>query len=219
MIKYIKNILKKKQRPTYNNCKSIPMYNFYETMETDDYRWLLKDFDDDSDISLSEKEKEALKLKFRDIFNEYLELKKDEKVIKTLKQRAIIANLENRMFWGVTLLKLYIKNPMEETAEALKSWKFKIYPKPLDEQIKSLTKQLKSLKTQINMETSSYEKMTEKSDKKEKVNIEKQAINVAKGLDLKYPINTKDTTIVQWLAYCENLETIIKANKKRQENG
>lgn len=221
MIKYIKNIFKKKRKPTYNNCKSIPMFNFFEIMETEEYRWLLKDFNDDSDMSLPLKELNALKELFQTIFNEYIELKKDTKVLKTLKQRAIIANLENRMFWGATLLKLFIQNPKEETADSLRSWKFKIdMSKPLDKEVESVTKQLKALRTQINMAISTYEKMTENKNKdKEKLNIEKQAINVAKGLDLKYPINTKETTIVQWLAYCENLEHIIKENKKKKENG
>jgi hypothetical protein len=217
------SIFKKKQRKlkTYNYCKTLPMFNFYEIMETEEYRWLLKDFNDDSDISLSEEELNALKELFQTLFNEYIELKKDNKVLKTLKQRAIIANLENRMFWGATLLKLFIQNPTEETAESLRSWKFKIdITKPLDLEVESVTKQLKSLRTKINMEVSSYEKMVENKNKsKEKLNIEKQAINVAKGLDLKYPINTKETTMVQWLAYCENLEYIIKENKKKKENG
>jgi hypothetical protein len=218
------SIFKKKQRKlkTYNYCKTLPMFNFYEIMETEEYRWLLKDFNDDSDISLSEEELNALKELFQTLFNEYIELKKDNKVLKTLKQRAIIANLENRMFWGATLLKLFINNPTEETAESLRSWKFKIdITKPLDLEFESVTKQLKSLRTKINMEVSAYEKMVENKNKsKEKLNIEKQAINVAKGLDLKYPINTKETTMVQWLAYCENLEYIIKENKKRQnKNG
>ena len=218
------SIFKKKQRKlkTYNYCKTLPMFNFYEIMETEEYRWLLKDFNDDSDISLSEEELNALKELFQTLFNEYIELKKDNKVLKTLKQRAIIANLENRMFWGATLLKLFINNPTEETAESLRSWKFKIdITKPLDLEVESVTKQLKSLRTKINMEVSAYEKMVEnKSKSKEKLNIEKQAINVAKGLDLKYPINTKETTMIQWLAYCENLEYIIKENKKRQnKNG
>ena len=197
------------------------MFRFYEIMETEEYRWLLKDFNDDSDISLSEEELNALKELFQTLFNEYIELKKDNKVLKTLKQRAIIANLENRMFWGATLLKLFINNPTEETAESLRSWKFKIdITKPLDLEFESVTKQLKSLRTKINMEVSSYEKMVENKNKsKEKLNIEKQAINVAKGLDLKYPINTKETTMVQWLAYCENLEYIIKENKKKNKNG
>ena len=217
------SIFKKKQRKlkTYNYCKTLPMFNFYEIMETEEYRWLLKDFNDDSDISLSEEELNALKELFQTLFNEYIELKKDNKVLKTLKQRAIIANLENRMFWGATLLKLFINNPTEETAESLRSWKFKIdITKPLDLEVESVTKQLKSLRTKINMEVSAYEKMVENKNKnKEKLNIEKQAINVAKGLDLKYPINTKETTMVQWLAYCENLEYIIKENKKKKENG
>ena len=103
----------------------------------------------------------------------------------------------------------------------MRSWKFKIdITKPLDLEVESVTKQLKSLRTKINMEVSAYEKMVEnKSKSKEKLNIEKQAINVAKGLDLKYPINTKETTMVQWLAYCDNLEYIIKENKKKKENG
>ena len=218
------NIFKKKnkKRATYSKCKTIPMFRFYEIMETEEYRWLLKDFNDDSDISLPEEELNALKELFQTLFNEYIELKKDTKVLKTLKQRAIIANLENRMFWGATLLKLFIQNPTEETAESLRSWKFKIdTTKPLDLEVESVTKQLKSLRTKINMEVSAYEKMVEnKSKSKEKLNIEKQAINVAKGLDLKYPINTKETTMVQWLAYCENLEYIIKENKKKQnKNG
>jgi len=168
-------------------------------METEEYRWLLKDFNDDSDISLPEEELNALKELFQTLFNEYIELKKDTKVLKTLKQRAIIANLENRMFWGATLLKLFIQNPTEETAESLRSWKFKIdITKPLDLEVESVTKQLKSLRTKINMEVSAYEKMVEnKSKSKEKLNIEKQAINVAKGLDLKYTINKKETTMLQ----------------------
>lgn len=216
----LKNIFKRKEKHTYKNCKTIPMYNFYEILATNNYKWVLMNYNDNSDVDISEKENNRLKLIFQDIFNEYLELKKDEKVLKTLKQRAIIANLENRFFWGVTLSKLYLKNKSKETLESLKSWKFKVNESDdLNSIFDSLNKQLKALRTKINLEKSTFNKLTKDNNVKKDFNIEKQAINVAKGLDLKYPINTKETTMLQWIAYCENLEHIIKENKKKQDNG
>ena len=211
----------KQDKPTYKSCKTLPMYNFYEILGSEDYRWLLKDFNEDIDTNIQDTEKVRLETIFKDIFNEYIELKNDIKIINNLKQRAIIANLENRMFWGATLLKLYIQNPTEGTAKALKDWKFKVdFKGSLEKEIQSLSNQLKSLKTRLNIEISKYENTLEKNKSKKdvKFNIDEQTINIAKVLDLNFPIIAKTTTVAQWVAYCKNAENIIKQRNKQKEN-
>ena len=208
--------------PTYKSCKTLPMYNFYEILGSNDYRWLLKAFNYDSDMIVSDEENKRLETVFYNIFNEYIELKNDTKTINNIKQRAIIANLENRLFWGATLLKLYIKNPTEGTAKALKEWKFKIdFNGNLEKEIKSVSNQLKSLKTKINIEVSKYESTLEKNKSKKEIkfNIDEQTISIAKVLELNFPIIAKTTTVSQWVAYCKNAERVIKQRNKQKENG
>lgn len=213
-----KKIDKKVEKPTYKSCKTLPMYNFYEIIGSNDYRWILKDFNEDSDTILSKEENNRLESTFNNIFNEYVELKNDAKIINNLKQRAIIANLENRLFWGATLLKLYMSNPTEETANALKEWKFKVNINGnLQNEVDSLTRQLKSLRTKINMEVSKFETTLEKNKKQKdvKFNIDEQTISIAKVLELNFPIIAKQTTVSQWVAYCKQAEQVVKQRNKK----
>ena len=205
---------------TYKSCKTLFMYNFYEILDTQDYRWLVTDYNENSDLELTDNQKEELEVLWKEIFNEYIELKGDQKIINSLRKRALIANLQNRLYFGATLLKLIAKNPksknLEDIINELAKWKFRLdKEKPLPKEIEKVTKQLKSLRTRLNMEISRYTSELEKQQKQEKTNIDEQAINVGKTLDLKYPIISKETTVTQWLAYSKQAKKIIQDGKRK----
>ena len=217
------NIFKKKQLKTYKSCKTLWMHNFYEIIDSDDYRWLVKGFDEDSDLELTEKQEVELKELWQTLFNEYVELKGDQAIIKSLRKRALIAELQKRLYWGSTFLQLIIKNPRSSNLDdfiiELKKYKFKFdKSKPINTEVEKLIKQLKSLKTKFNLETSKYEKSLEKSESKEKVDITEQTVSIAKILDLKYPIDSKSTTVSKWIAYQKSAKKIIEDGRKDRHN-
>lgn len=216
----ILDLFKKKKLKTFKSCKTLWMRNFYEILDTNDFRWLLIDFDENSDIELDHKQKVELEEQWKVIFNDYVELKGDKNIIDDLRKRAQIANLQNRMFFGVSLLNLLIKNPktpkLNEIIDELAEWKFRIDKKQnLSKEVEKIVKQLKAVRTRINIELSKYKEKQEKYKKQEKHDINDQTINIAKILDLKYPILTSETTVSQWLSYCKNANNVIKQQKKK----
>lgn len=207
---------------TFHSCKTLWMKNFYDILESNDYRYLIIGFDENSEIELNNDQNIELEKQWKTIFNEYVELKGDKNIIDDLRKRGQIAALENRLFFGVSLLNLIIKNPktskLLEIIDELAEWKFRINKKKdLNVEISKIVKQLKSVKTRINIEKSKYKKKQEKYKKQEKSDITDQTISVGKILDLKYPIVSTETTVSQWLSYCKNAENIIKKQKKYKD--
>lgn len=221
--KKIENLFKKKPLKIYKTCDSIWMHNFYKALDTNDYRWLVVDYDEYSDFKLTENQEVELGEIWKELFNEYLELKKDQTTINNLRKRGLIANLQNRLFFAATLLKLIIKNPntknLDEIISELQKWKVRFdKKKPVLSEIERITKQLKQLKTRINLETSRYEKIMEKYKNKENVTIDTQIVNIGKILDLKYPIDKKTTVMSQWVSHTENAKKIIEDGRKDRNN-
>lgn len=215
------NIFKrgKQKLKTYKSCDTLYKYNFDKIIDTSDYRWLLHSFNENNDITINKKTTDELKILWLSIFNKYIELKNDTKVIKTLKRRAYISNLENKLFWGATLLKLFVKNPTKENEEALKEWGFKTNEEDNNKKVESIIKQLKSLRTRLNIEVSRYEKLTQKNVKREKTNTQEDVRVIERILELKYPLNTREITVSQWVSYVKDAERVILDKKKQTQNG
>lgn len=224
LIKKIRNFLDSKlYSKAYLSCDTLYKYNFDKIAETEDYRWLLHKFDENSNIGLSNKRIEELKLIWQNIFEEYVKLKGDQSVINNIRKKASLLNLQNRMYWGSTLVKVIINNPrtknLEKIQDELIKWKFKVdKTKGLDKQIESITTQLKHLRTRFNIESKRFEEMTLKLEGKGKNNPQEQVRAIEKVLELKYPLNTREITISQWVSYVKNAEQVIKY-RKRENNG
>ena len=208
------SLFKKKALKTHKSYKTLWLYNYNEILQTQDLRWLVKDFDEDSELTLTEKQTEELTEIWEHLFSEYLEVKGDQVVINHLRKRVYISNIQNRLYFGTVFVKLISQNPtspnLEEMVDELAKYKFKIdKEKPLGLELEKITKQLKGLKTRLNLEVSKYNQMIESRQNKEKVNLQDQIISVGKVLDLKYPINAKETTLAQWDAYCNNAKKLV----------
>lgn len=208
---------------SYLSCDTLFKYNFDKITETEDYRWLLHKFNENSNIELSKKRIEELKLVWQNIFEEYVKLKGDQSVINNLRKRASVLNLQNRMYWGSTLIKIIINNPktknLEKVQDELIKWKFKVdKTKSLEKQIESVTTQLKHLRTRFNIESKKMEEIALKMENKGKSNPQEQVRAIEKVLELKYPLNTKEITISQWISYVRNAEQVIR-DKKIENNG
>lgn len=224
MISYISRFFNKKMPKVYKSCDTLWRYNFDKILETEDYRWLIHDFNENSELVINEKTLVFLQEIWHKIFEEYVTLKGDQLVVNNLKKRAYLAKIQNKMFWGATLLKLIINNPetknLKEISDSLAKHGFKLdIKKPLDTQIDSLSKQLKSLRTKFNLEVSKYEKTLENSKNKERANSLDQFRAIERVLELKYPLNTKEFTVSQSIAYIKDAERVIKEKKKQVQNG
>lgn len=204
---------KRKDLKFYKSYKTLFLHNYNEIIETSDLRWLVKGFDEDSELTLTETQTAKLQKIWEELFSEYLEVKGDQVVINNLRKRAIIADLQNRLFFGTAFVKLIHQNPrslnLEKMVDELAKYKFRIdKEKPLGLELEKITKQLKSVKTKLTMEVNRYNKTIETYQNKEKGNLQDQIIAIAKVLDLKYPIDAKTTTLAQWDAYCKNAKKI-----------
>lgn len=221
MIPILEKLFTKKLK-TYKSCKTIYMENFYNILDGGDLRWLIMGFDENSEMLINQKQESELNDLWKEIFNEYILLKGDKKIIDNLRKKAQIADLQNRLYWGSTLLKLIYENPMgknlQELVDRLAFYKFKIHiHRPLGKEIEKITKQLKSLRTRINMEVNRFKKKMEKYEKQEKVGLRSQTVKIARILDMKYPIDPKTTVMEEWVYLCKDAEKEVKRQNKRQD--
>jgi len=203
---------------TYNTCKSIPMENFYEAMDSSNYRWLIIGYGYDNEIKVSEKKLKTLEEKWKILFDEYIVLKNDQTVIDSLNARMRIEKLKNKLFWGGARLKLFIYNPTKENRDKLAIWGFNInMKKDLKKEVDRIIRNLKGFRTKVNIAVSKYEKKLEKANKKEASSIDDQIVSIGGILELKYVIDKKTTTMSTWISYCNQAESVIK--KQKQKNG
>lgn len=199
---------------TYNSCDTIFMENFYSIMKTDDLRWLVKGFNEDSTLKLNKGKLLKLKVIWDKIFDEHLTLKQDQKVINSMRHRFTIAKLRAKQFWGITYLKLMIGNPSEKSRDNLEKWGFKFdLDKPFEEEVTKIISHLKSIKTKLNIEISKYQSKIDKYKDKEQVSIHRQINNIERILDMRYPIDQKITVMSKWISLCND------AKVKLQNNG
>lgn len=176
----------------YSSCSEIPIRNFFELMKDSDPKWLIKrkGFFEENCFEIIE-----------NLFDEYIRLTKDEKVIESLKTRSYINSLTVKTkMCSYALGRISNTGYSDELVEILKGWRIKIDVKndKTDEVEKGL-QVLRSIKDIIDKKQK--ELVANVSD--EIVSLEKQAVKIAKALDLRHAIDINLTTASQWAGYQE----------------
>ncbi len=199
----------------YKTCRELMIFNFYEILETKDYRYLIKGYED---IEITDKEVKELGLYeiWVKIFKEYIDLKDDKTIRLSFKKKYQIAKLETKRTFGANLLRLLLIQTedikIDETIEQLNAWGFKI-KKRTNEEIELVLRQLKSLKSSITIKKVAYEKEFNKEQKNEKIDLDRQIYGMEQILDMKYHILKKHTTVKEFATISKM--AIEKAKKQK----
>jgi hypothetical protein len=193
----------------YDHPSKMPLWNFLQYLETRDLHFFTKEHKEHKDLSDI----------MTNFFGFYIELSKNNSIINRF---GIIHDIMRyrRKYQTVDLLVKTLYNfpekgdigQFKEFIEQLSLWNYKIdTTKDIFRQLETIHTRIQGLKTKITL----LENELKEEDAKTVVTIESQMISVERGLELRYKLNSKEITVLEWIEYQKQLSELIE----RQKNG
>jgi len=196
----------------HKKCSTLSIYSFDRIVETNNLKYLIKDFDEDKEVSLTSEQFDDLSIAFENISNEYNELIMNKKLVKNYKTRISILELEFLYDTTARVLKLFGETEEIEVLGLLVDLKWEFdKEKEIDPQLAKIEQKLKGIKNRIKIGKAGYIERYKKPETKEKSNLVKQALYLEMGLEMKRRINIKKTSVEEWV----NLVNISIEKSKR----
>jgi hypothetical protein len=193
----------------YDSIEVLPLYNWDKYTTTRDNNWLIIDFNG-RQPKIDNEELTALEGKLQE---EYFKAVDDRTFVKKLQKWAKIDNLRTRynviamlcqrLWLGFGDMQMELR---QQYIEIINKFGFNM---PLintvegdAEEIALITNSMQNIKTQIEM----LESELKTDEKKQTYSLNKQMVLVSLGLGLAYKINSKETTVSEWIELCHLLE-------------
>lgn len=196
----------------HKTCGTLSIYSFYQIIDTDDLRYLLKDFDEENPLKITEKQQLQLNTIWDTILHEYAELTFDKEVMINLKAQARIIKLDFRYNTAIKILKLYGDYNELKVMKLFKDINIHFDMKgKVEPQIQRILGTIKGLKMQAKIATKNYELRFKKVKKKIKVNLDKQALILEINLGLKSAIIARETSVTRWVTMSQLNEVKLKS--------
>jgi hypothetical protein len=193
----------------YDSIEVLPLYNWDKYTTTRDNNWLIVDFNG-RQPKIDNEELTALESKLQE---EYFKAIDDRTFTKKLQKWAKIDNLRTRynviamlckrLWLGFGDMQMELR---QQYIEIINKFGFNM---PLintiegdAEEIALITNSMQNIKTQIEM----LESELKTDEKKQTYSLNKQIVLVSLGLGLSYKIDSKQTTVSEWIELCKLLE-------------
>lgn len=198
----------------YKSCDTLPIHNFIQILDKNDFRYLITVFDDENDtFELTKKQQLDYALIFNDIFYEYSDLTDNTKLRKGLREQLLIEQWSIIYMVITTCSGLYIKYEKEHLLKPINQIDYPVsidFDKPILPQLESLDRKMKGLKNKIKIKKIKISKRAGAKDIKEEVkqDLERDALYLEKGLELGRKIDPRTTSVRRWIH-------LIEMNKER----
>lgn len=193
----------------YESIEVLPLYNWDRYTTTRDNNWLIVDFNGRQPKVVND-DLTALESKLQE---EYFKAVDDRTFVKKLQKWAKIDNLRTKYNVIATLCQRiwlgFGDSQMElrqQYIEIINKFGFNM---PIintvegdAEEIVLITNSMQNIKTQIEM----LESELKTDEKKQTYSLNKQMVLVSLGLGLAYKIDSKQTTVSEWIELCHLLE-------------
>lgn len=202
----------------YKSCNSIPIYNFYQIIDTNDYRFMIKDYEPEEERPIEIGESKSLELAelFKGIVAEYSELTMNQKVLADYNKQILIEYLEFEYNTCVQILELYQEFDSFEVVVLLREFGHQVEAESLEANLKKINNKLKGLKNKIRIHKINYAKKLDNKKNKSKRDLVRDAMSYEQILDLKYSIDIKNTSVKKWLTIEDMCKDKINMQKKRR---
>lgn len=202
----------------YDSIEVLPLYNWDKYTTTRDNNWLIIDFNG-RQPKISNDDLTALESKLQE---QYFKAVDDRTFTKKLQKWAKIDNLRTRynviamlcqrLWLGFGDMQMELR---QNYIEIINKFGFNM---PLinttegdAEEIALITQSMQNIKTQIEM----LESELKTDEKKQTYSLNKQMVLVSLGLGLAYKIDSKQTTVSEWIELCKLLE---EKNAQQERN-
>lgn len=200
----------------YRNCSELYIYHFHKIMETSDYSYLVREWDEESPIEFSESERlEAAKI-WGGIYNEYCGLTENNKALRYYSLSKRLLYLETRREVCGRLLTQMVMRKMERKtfkayADQLREWELPYQGDKFDiAQLEEMDRHLRASENEIGLKRDELEKMKSSG---EAMPLEKQVVQVEQALGRNL-IDTRKTTVVKWVYLMDEVKSVTEARIK-----
>lgn len=184
----------------YKTCSTLPIFNFYQILDTNNLSYLIQGYEDGDKHVLNNE----LKGVFETIIQEYSELTSNTEVIFNLELQTLILEYEFVRDVLQNTLNLYSTSNDFSILSLLEP--FNIFIKKdgnLETQLKKVIKKIKGLNNKIRINKDKHAKRFKKNNDTVKTNLDKEALQLELNLSLGREINTKTTTVTKWINMIE----------------
>jgi hypothetical protein len=203
----------------FKTCNSIPVYNFYQTIDTGDHRYLIKAFndEDDSELELDDEKSVELSLIFNKILSEYSELIKDTKVIANYNNQLLIKKLQVKYDFCIRIIEIYKDTGVFEVVGVLSIFGWAIRKENVEQDLEKIQKKLIGMANKLRIYKARYVKKNESEDEEENANgrnLVAEALNLESVMDLKYSLDIYTVSIKKWEAIKVSCKEKIRLQNK-----
>jgi len=197
----------------HESCSTLSIYSFYKIIESNDYRYLIVGFEDESEIVLDSLKIIEFSEVFKKIINEYSELTCNTEVIRNYKLQLLIAKLEFKYNVSLMALDSYMETKDLGVLSIIDEYNdLKInYNKDFTKEILLLISKLKSLKNKIKIHKINHSKKFNKNKEQIKTNLDREALHLEMSLKLSHSIETRKTSVERWI-------NMVELSKERVES-
>ncbi len=204
----------------HKTCRTISVYSFYKASLYQDFRYLIKGYDEDIDKSEYSEYRADMKLKklMEDILEEYSVLIRDKKSLRLRKMEWELIYLVGQHQLILKVLKIFTDSKINEVLEILNDLEIPFdINKPIGKQIDSAIMFSKRLKNKINIKRINFKRLSgvkdgdneKQTDPDDVINsLDKTALSLETNLELGYQLDIKKTNMERW-------ENLIEMNRKR----
>lgn len=187
----------------HKTCSTLSIYAFYKLVETQDLKWLIKDYDDE-EVKITPFETNLLVKASDEIMNEYGGLTVNNKVISTYKRQILISYLEYKYQICEDIVSLYEQCEREEVLDLLDA--FNVKTRNLDE----IKKKINSWKMQSNIQKANNKQKNTEISKDIVRNLDKEAMMLELNLKLGYNLDVKKISVTRWVNMLKLSEEKVK---------
>lgn len=211
-------------RSIYKGYNSLPVFNFYEIIRSNNLAWFIKGYDDDP-IELTEKETISYTELFHKIYEESLAYLGNVKSEQHFKKLAEIDSLETKIVRVSNTCKIIANIPLTSKwfvkfVDDLKEEGFK-YTKPITTEEEKLTyfkyleSRLKGERNKLNIKKIQYKDVLPNEKKKKKpIDLVKNKIILEEILAPK-SIDLRTMPLKEWDALCKRADEKVKQLKTK----
>lgn len=196
----------------YKSTETLPIYNFEKILETNDLRFLLKDYDHEEDSKpLKMSDEMLLSSIFKVILKEYSYLSGAKEIMRKMKSQFYIKELEIKITIIEELLDIFVKFGESTQLVLLNDLDLGIRFDEggnEDKKVLSIKSKLSGLKTKLRLKKNTYEAKYKPKENVSSNSIFKTAIQISRALELGFVIDLKKTSVASWLYYLEECKKL-----------
>lgn len=211
-----------------DTCNKVTVYNYYKSIESNDKRYLIKNFykkyvSKNIELELTEDQIKKLDLAFDKVTSEYEKLNVNKLSIQKKKAEIEIAVLAYRHEIITRVIDIYKETSFIGVFDVLNEIEIN-FDKEADvnKEVKKLISKCKHIRNSIKIKKINYSKKfnNESEDRKSSLlkDISKRAMYISLNLEMKSTINIEKTTLFDWVNLNEMNEAKI-ALVKSMRNG